>query len=195
MHNQIAIALGACACLAGAAFAQTQSTPTPGAAATPGDVNPKLTDPTTSSPAQVTSAPRASTTGHPAAATASETAAPRSEEDMSAGKERLADAARAAKAGEIVAGSPVQDTAGRSLGTVRDIVPSPSNGAPEFVLVSTRSGKSAIPYAVAAPFARGGHLVLDGARLDASPRVSDSELLDKSDTDWKRQSQEYWAKP
>jgi hypothetical protein len=159
-------------------------------------VNPKLTDPTTSTPAQVTSpAHAASATGAQTASTVTETAAPRSEEDMSTGKVRLADAARAAKAGEIIAGSPVQDTAGKSLGTVRDIVPNPRDGTPEFVLVTTRSGKSAIPYSVAAPLARGGHLVLDSARLEGSPRVSDSELLDKSDTDWKRQSQEYWAKP
>jgi hypothetical protein len=97
-----------------------------------------------------------------------------------------------AVAGTISAGMPVQTAAGEPLGTVRDVVPD-ATGAPGYVLITTPTGgKTALPYSTVASLTREGSIVLDRARLQGAPRVEDSQLLNPSDTRWKKQADQYW---
>lgn len=92
----------------------------------------------------------------------------------------------------VSAGSIVQSPAGEAIGRVKDVVPDTNTGEPAYVLISTRSGTTAVPYPVIAPMFQNGHVVLDRSKLESAPRVSDSELGAKSDATWKRQSDRYW---
>jgi len=94
--------------------------------------------------------------------------------------------------GGISAGSIVQNPAGEPIGRVRDIVPDTNTGEPAYIVISTRSGSTAVPYAVIAPMYQNGHLVLDRSRLESAPRVSDSQLQDKSGAQWRKQADRYW---
>jgi sporulation protein YlmC with PRC-barrel domain len=95
--------------------------------------------------------------------------------------------------GGISAGSIVQNPAGEAIGRVKDIVPDAKSGEPAFIVISTRSGSTAVPYAVIAPMYENGHIVLDRSRLESAPRVSDSQLReDKPGAEWKKQVDRYW---
>ena len=95
--------------------------------------------------------------------------------------------------GGITAGSIVQNPAGEAIGRVKDIVPDANTGEPAYVVIATRSGSTAVPYAAIAPMFQSGHVVLDRSRLESAPRVSDSQLQDdKSDAKWKKEADSYW---
>jgi hypothetical protein len=87
---------------------------------------------------------------------------------------------------------PVQTPAGEPLGTVRDIVPNAS-GDPGYVLITAPSGrKTAVPYFTVQSVTRNGSILLDRARLEGAPQVTDSQLLNPSDTRWQKQADSYW---
>jgi hypothetical protein len=94
--------------------------------------------------------------------------------------------------GGITAGSIVQSPAGEPIGRVRDIVPDANTGEPAYIVISTRSGSTAVPYPTIAPMFQNGHIVLDRSRLESAPRVSDSQLRDNSGSQWKEQANRYW---
>jgi hypothetical protein len=94
--------------------------------------------------------------------------------------------------GGISAGSIVQTPAGEPVGRVRDIVPDANTGEPAYIVISLRSGNTAVPYPTVAPMFQNGHIVLDRARLESAPRVSDSQLQDNSEVEWKKQADRYW---
>ena len=183
MNRPIALAIATAFALAGAAYAQTAEPPSPGAAATPGTTNPSRSDPSTATPG-VVAAPQ-----QPGAE-----ATPRDRDaDMSdTARTRTAQAGMSHAKNDVSAGMGVQTTAGESIGTVRDIVPNPS-GRPDYVLIAVESGgRTAVPYAVVAPMIHDGNIILDRSRLQSAPRVQDSDLLDKSNTTWKRRADQYW---
>jgi hypothetical protein len=168
----------------GTALAQTVPPPEPGAAATPGQSNPGRSDPSTSTPSTINRQP----SGPPT----QDSSSPSSDPDMSSAAERRPKEGREARMGGISAGSIVQSPAGQPIGRVKDIVPDTNTGEPAYVVISTRSGSTAVPYAVIAPMFQSGHVVLDRSRLESAPHVRDSQLQDRSDATWKKEAQRYW---
>ena len=170
--------------LCGSAVAQTVPPPEPGAAATPGQSNPDRSDPSTSTPSTINRSANS--------AISQESSRQSSDADMSTAAERRPKVGREARMGGITAGSIVQNPAGEPIGRVRDIVPDANTGEPAYVVIATRSGSTAVPYPAIAPMFQSGHVVLDRSRLESAPQVSDSQLQDKSDTQWKKQADRYW---
>jgi hypothetical protein len=171
--------------ICGAAAAQTVPPPEPGAAATPGQSNPDRSDPSTSTPSTINHSPNE--------AISQESSSQSSDADMSTAAERRPKVGREARGGGISAGSIVQNPAGEPIGRVKDIVPDANSGEPAYIVISTRSGSTAVPYPVIAPMYQDGHIVLDRSRLESAPRVSDSQLRnDKSGAEWKKQADRYW---
>ena len=170
--------------LCGSALAQSVPPPEPGAAATPGQSNPDRSDPSTSTPSTINRSANS--------AISQESSRQSSDADMSTAAERRPKVGREARMGGITAGSIVQNPAGEPIGRVRDIVPDANTGEPAYVVIATRSGSTAVPYPAIAPMFQSGHVVLDRSRLESAPQVSDSQLQDKSDTQWKKQADRYW---
>jgi hypothetical protein len=171
--------------LCGSAVAQTVPPPEPGAEATPGQSNPDRSDPSTSTPSTVNRSP--------AEALSQESSSQSSDADMSTAAERRPKVGHEARMGGISAGSIVQSPAGQPIGRVRDIVPDANTGEPAYVVISTRSGSTAVPYPMVAPMFQNGHIVLDRSRLESAPHVSDSQLReDKSGAQWKKEADRYW---
>ncbi|MFL6601314.1 MAG: PRC-barrel domain-containing protein [Steroidobacteraceae bacterium] len=180
--------LPACAAvvlICGTAAAQTVPPPEPGAAATPGQSNPDRSDPSTSTPSTVNPSPQD--------AISQESSSQSSDPDMSTAADHRPKVGREARMGGISAGSIVQNPAGEPIGRVKDIVPNANTGDPAYVVISTRSGSTAVPYAVIAPMYQDGHIVLDRSRLESAPRVNDSQLReDDSGAKWKKEADRYW---
>ncbi|HKT74038.1 MAG TPA: PRC-barrel domain-containing protein [Steroidobacteraceae bacterium] len=95
----------------------------------------------------------------------------------------------------VVAGAKVLSPAGESLGTVKNVVLSPTGHAPEYVLIATPLGKTAVPYPTILALSRDGRIVLNASRLEHSPSVTDQELVDHGDPAWKKQADQYWNTP
>jgi hypothetical protein len=174
--------LAATAIICGSAFAQSTAPPEPGAAATPGESNPARSDPTTATP---------STVERPASGAHDESQS--SDPDVSAAANRKPKMEREAKLSGVTAGSIVQNPAGQPIGRVKDIVPDTNTGAPAYVVISSRSGNTVVPYAVLSPMVQNGHVVLDRSKLESAPRVSESQLRENGDVDWKKQADRYWS--
>jgi hypothetical protein len=112
---------------------------------------------------------------------------------MSTAAEQRPKVGREARLGGLSAGSVVLSPAGETVGRVQDIVPDARTGDPAYIVVATRGGNAAVPYAIIAPMYQSGHVVMDRARLESAPHVSDSQLRDdKGDAEWKRQANRYW---
>ena len=185
MKPKLPSAWAAAACvICGSAVAQTVPTPEPGAAATPGQSNPERTDPSTSTPSTINRSPKD--------AISPESSSQSSDVDMSTAAERRPKVGREARMGGISAGSIVQNPAGEPIGRVRDVVPDANTGEPAYIVISLRAGSTAVPYPTIAPMFQNGHIVLDRSRLESAPHVSDSQLQDKSNAEWKKQADRYW---
>src|SRR5712671_3390431 len=139
MKTTLASALAAAALvICGSAVAQTVPPPEPGAAATPGQSNPDRSDPSTYTPSTINRSPPD--------ALSQESPSPSSDPDMSTAAERRPKVGREARMGGISAGSIVQSPAGEPIGRVRDIVPDANTGEPAYIVISMRSGSTAVPY-------------------------------------------------
>jgi hypothetical protein len=122
-----------------------------------------------------------------------DSSSPSSDPDMSATTGRAPRQTREARSGGISAGSLVQNPAGETIGRVKDIVPDSNTGEPDYIIIATRSGNTAVPYTVVAPMYQNGHVVLDKSRLESAPHLRDSQLQDKStDATWRKDSERYW---
>jgi hypothetical protein len=171
--------------LGGLAYPQAQVPPDPGAAATPGTTNPSKSDPSTATPGVVSPSPAQSDPGNRGGSTARSEPKPTKMPPT-----RLAEAATA---GTLSAGTSIESPAGEAIGAVKDVVPDPRTGRPNYILVTTRSGaNTAIPYSTLAPMFRNGRVILDRSRLEDAPRVSDSQLRNPSDNAWQQKAQQYW---
>ena len=184
MNPKLPIAFAAAVVFCGSAMAQTVPPPEPGAAATPGQSNPDRGDPSTSTPSTISRSPKE--------AISQESSSQDSDADMSTAGERRPKVGHEARMGGITAGSIVQSPAGEPIGRVRDIVPDANTGEPAYIVISTRSGSTAVPYPTIVPMFQNGHIVLDRSRLESAPRVSDSQLRDNSGSQWKEQANRYW---
>ena len=184
MNAKLPLAWAAAAVICGTTTAQTMPPPEPGAAATPGQTRPDRSDPSTSTPSTVNRSPQE--------AISQESSSQSSDADMSTAAQRRPKVGREARMGGISAGSIVQSPAGDPIGRVRDVVPDAKTGEPAYIVISTRSGSTAVPYPAIAPMLQNGHIVLDRSRLESAPRVSNSQLQDNSGAQWKKQADRYW---
>jgi hypothetical protein len=180
----LAVALVLCSSPVARTAAQAAPPPEPGAAATPGQSNPDRSDPSTATPSTINRSPPGPT--------ARDSSSPSSDPDMSATTERTPKEAREARLGGISAGTQVRSPAGEAIGRVKDIVPNSSTGEPDYIIITTRSGSTAVPYTVIALMYQNGHVVLDKSRLESAPHVRDSQLQDKSDATWRKEADRYW---
>jgi len=115
----------------------------------------------------------------------------RSSEDQS--RTRTAEATMDHRMRGVTAGTGVRSPSGEAIGTVKDIVPDNRTGRPAYVVIGTASGRTtAVPYSKVIPMVHNGEIVLDRARLDAAPSVSDQELQSQSSAGWHRQVDQYW---
>jgi hypothetical protein len=97
------------------------------------------------------------------------------------------------RADDITAGKLVQSPQGETIGTVKALVPeAPAHGLPDYVLVATETGTTAIPYGALDHLLRDAHLVIDRSLLADAPRVADAEVHDDTDTHWKEAADNYW---
>lgn len=178
------IALAVAALVSGTAAAQTAAPPQPGAAATPGQSGENRSDPGTTTPSTIDRAPSPGI-GNSAARESGDS-------DMSSASERRPKVGREARIGGVSAGSIVQSPAGEPIGRVKDIVPDAGSGDPAYVVITTRSGTTAVPYAVISPMFQNGHVVLDRSKLDSAPRVKEEQLREKDDSRWRKEADRYW---
>jgi len=170
-----------------AAFAQTVPPPEPGSGATPGQSTPERSDPTTSSPSTINRQPDRAISEEGSKQSQS------SDADMSTAAERRPKLGREARAGGLTAGSIVQSPAGENIGRVKDVVPDATTGDPAYIVITTPSGSSAVPYAAVAPMYQNGHFVMDRGKLESAPHVTDKQLRDdKTDAQWKKDADRYW---
>lgn len=94
---------------------------------------------------------------------------------------------------DITAGKLVQSPQGQTIGTVRELVPAyPSHGVPDYVLVSTRTGTTAIPYGAMDHMLRDAHLVIDPSVLAAAPHVEEDQIQNLANTQWREAADKYW---
>ena len=169
------------------ALAQTAPVPQPGAAATPGESNPQRSDPSTSTPSTINRTPDRAISEEGSKQSQSQ------DTDMSTAADRRPKVGREAKAGRVSAGVIVQNPAGEEIGRVKDIVPDANTGGPAYIILATRSGNTAVPNETISPTYQHGHFVLDSARLESAPRVSEKQLRDdKQDAPWKKEADQYW---
>ena len=94
---------------------------------------------------------------------------------------------------DITAGKLVQSPQGETIGTVKALVPeAPAHGLPDYILVATDTGTTAIPYGALDHLLRDAHLVIDRSLLAAAPRVGEDQIHNGADTHWKQAADSYW---
>ena len=128
----------------------------------------------------------------PGSPTAPQSAHPGSDPDFSSQGIRKPKTGIEARMTGVSAGTAVQAPSGESIGTVKDIVPDPNSGRPAYVVIATRSGNTAVPYATITPLFHDGQIVLDRSRLESAPRLRAEQLQNDSDRSWTKQSDQYW---
>jgi len=95
--------------------------------------------------------------------------------------------------GDITAGKLVQSPQGETIGTVAGLVPrAPPHGLPDYVLVNTQTGTTAIPYGAMDHLLRDAHLVVDRSVLAGAPRVGEEQIYNGADIRWKAEADSYW---
>lgn len=94
---------------------------------------------------------------------------------------------------DITAGKLVQSPQGQTIGTVQELIPVyPYHGVPDYVLVSTRSGTTAVPYGAMDHMLRDAHLVIDASVLAAAPHVEEDQIHNVANTRWRAEADRYW---
>jgi hypothetical protein len=89
-------------------------------------------------------------------------------------------------------GLPVESSTGEQLGSVVDIVRDKA-GIPKYAVVAIDTDTSAVPYDTALAMVRNDKVIMSQAKLASAPKVKQSEWLDDSHTDWRKQSDRYWG--
>jgi len=93
----------------------------------------------------------------------------------------------------VSAGMMVQDSSGRSLGSVGDIIPADS-GEHGYVVVTAADGTATpLPYSVARSMAKDGKIVVDRSAFERAPKVQQSDV-EHHDTSWQKKTDKYWSK-
>jgi hypothetical protein len=89
-------------------------------------------------------------------------------------------------------GLPVESSKGEQLGSVVDIVRNDA-GKPTYAVVAIDTDSTAVPYDTALGMVRDGKVVMSPGRLAGAPKVKQSEWLDQTHSDWRKQSDRYWS--
>lgn len=188
----VLVALG----LAGAAYAQTQTTPGQS------EVVPPIPPASQSKPNTSSPAPSSASSPHQRDVTGKEypeappTEAPDPKAASSPHQQEAMGTKRTAavdSSGAKLVGLEVATPAGESLGSVVDTIMD-RGGTPTYVIVATKGNmNAAVPYAAAAPLVANDKLIIDRARLEGAPKVDKAKLRDPSDAQWKSAADRYWA--
>lgn len=93
---------------------------------------------------------------------------------------------------DIVPGKRLQSPQGSEIGTVKNVVPDPLNGRTTYVLVSSDSGVTPIPYAAMSHLLRDAHIVIDRSIFESAPRFNQGQIDSGSADVWKRAADRYW---
>jgi len=93
---------------------------------------------------------------------------------------------------DIVPGKLLQSPEGSRIGTVRTVVPDSMNGRTTYILVTSDSGVTPIPYAAMSHLLRDAHIVIDRSIFESAPRFNEAQIGTGSDDTWKRAADQYW---
>jgi hypothetical protein len=97
-----------------------------------------------------------------------------------------------ARPSDIASGKLVQSPQGTVIGAVHEVISEPASGRPAYVLISTDSGATAIPYWAIGHLIRDAHIVIDRSTLAEAPRIPGSGAPKDGDTSWKARADSYW---
>jgi hypothetical protein len=178
-------------CLAGAAYAQAQTTPDQ--PAPDGSTSSPATEGNRGSPSLVSPPPSA-----PDQANSATYPAPTRSVPGSLQKPHQHSAMRSATVGggaeQITSGMDVQSRTGQQLGTVADVVKA-SSGDPAYIVIADQSGSdTAVPYSIARHMVHGNRIVVDDKQLQSAPKVPESQLQNASNAAWKGLADSYWTR-
>ena len=93
---------------------------------------------------------------------------------------------------DIAPGKLLQSPEGSRIGTVRDVVPDLMNGGTTYVLVTSDSGVTPIPFAAMSHLLRDAHIVIDRSIFESAPRFSEAQIGTGSGDTWKKAADQYW---
>jgi hypothetical protein len=118
------------------------------------------------------------------------TRGPEGENERAAGKDRQL--AGDTKPKDKLVGLIVETPDAQPIGSVVDIVRD-DEGTPTHVIVAMDNETTAVPYATASSMVRGGKVVMSQQRLAGAPKVTQTEWLDQSSSQWRTASERYWG--
>ena len=88
-------------------------------------------------------------------------------------------------------GATVVSQSDAPLGKVVDVVFDAKN-QPEFVVISSGSTATAVPFAVANSMMSADKIVIDQSRLKAAPKIKQGEWRSEASSSWKQDAARYW---
>jgi hypothetical protein len=91
---------------------------------------------------------------------------------------------------DIAPGKLLQSPQGSKIGTVRNVIPDSMSGRTAYVLVTSDSGVTPIPYAAMSHLLRDAHIVIDRSIFESAPRFSEAQM--GSEDTWKSAADQYW---
>jgi hypothetical protein len=84
---------------------------------------------------------------------------------------------------DIAPGKLLQSPQGSRIGTVTNVVPN-------YVMVTSDSGVTPIPYAAMSHLLRDAHIVIDRSIFESAPRFNEAQM--GSEETWKSAADQYW---
>jgi hypothetical protein len=91
---------------------------------------------------------------------------------------------------DIAPGKLLQSPQGSRIGTVRNVIPDSTSGRTAYVLVTSDSGLTPIPYSAMSHLLRDAHIVIDRSIFESAPRFSEAQM--GSEDTWKSAADQYW---
>jgi cytoskeletal protein RodZ len=88
-------------------------------------------------------------------------------------------------------GATVVSKSDAPLGKVVDVVFDAQN-QPAFVVISSGSDATAVPYSVANSMMSADRIVIDQSRLKAAPKIKQGEWRSEASSSWKQEATRYW---
>jgi hypothetical protein len=93
---------------------------------------------------------------------------------------------------DIAPGKLLQSPDGSRIGTVENVIPDAASGRTTYVLVTSDSGVTPIPYAAMSHLLRDAHIVIDKSIFESAPRFSEAQIGSGAGDTWKRAADQYW---
>jgi len=191
-----ALSILAALALAGAAYAQTtppQNSSQANTPASPSSDNAGQPSPDTTAPSSASSPSQRDVTSSQGVPEATPNQNPNPSAASSPHQRDVTRMATANAGAPLSAGMMVQDSSGRSLGSVGDVIPGKS-GKHGYVVVTAPDGTATpLPYSVASSMAKDGKIVVDRSAFEAAPKVQQSDI-ENHDMSWRNKTDKYWKK-